>query len=337
MRAAIVGALISAALAGAARTPGEQLHYAFASVGCSAGSGTFPDLASINEVARNLGGSEAKGQRCFDDHFGVVLNSSAAAAGVDYEPLESKPGDDADFNDGMTDGFTIELWLTPMATSSSSDQVVLALEQREPGAASIVCTADSDCGDVCSCTFKDTDGNCSPGTEGTCDLTCSNKADGPVGFRLVQKKQDRGGGDKAELTLEYKFSEDGASKCNRFPPQTGVVGCDPCTVLGMVGPASSLGLALHEGGSMPTPQHVVISVNGNLAAPGPLEPPRLLLDFFTVRASTGSRSACLPRVPYDACAALWSERFSTPLGSSAAIAPARARRARRRARGQSHH
>ena len=80
MRAAIVGALISAALAGAARTPGEQLHYAFASVGCSAGSGTFPDLVhptasiltTINEVARNLGGSEAKGQRCFDDHVGVA-------------------------------------------------------------------------------------------------------------------------------------------------------------------------------------------------------------------------------------------------------------------------
>ena len=71
--------------------------------------------------------------------------------------------------------------------------------------------------------------------------------------------------------------------------------------------------------------------------PAPLVPPRLLVDFFTVRTSTGSCSACLPRVPYDACAALWNERFSTPLGSSAAIAPARARRARRRARGQSHH
>ena len=140
-------AAISAALAGAARTPGEQLHYAFASVGCSAGSGTFPDLVhptasiltTINEVARNLGGSEAKGQRCFDDHLGVMLNQSTVADGDDYEPLESKPGDDADFNDGLSDGFTIELWLTPMDTDSSSDQVLVALEQREPGANSIVC------------------------------------------------------------------------------------------------------------------------------------------------------------------------------------------------------
>ena len=155
MRAAIVGALISAALAGAARTPGEQLHYAFPSVGCSSGSGTFADLVHptpsiltpINEVARNLGGSEAKGQQCFDNHVGVVLNSSAAAAGVDYEPLESKPGDDADFNDGLSDGFTIELWLTPMDTDSSSDQVLVALEQREPASTSIVCAGDSDCPD----------------------------------------------------------------------------------------------------------------------------------------------------------------------------------------------
>ena len=53
----------------AARTPGEQLHYAFPSIGCSGGSGTFADLVHptpsiltpINEVARNLGGSEATG------------------------------------------------------------------------------------------------------------------------------------------------------------------------------------------------------------------------------------------------------------------------------------
>ena len=162
MRAAIVGALISAALAGAARTPGEQLHYAFASVGCSAGSGTFPDLVhptasirtAINEVARNLGGSEAKGQRCFDDHVGVVLNQSTVANGVAYEPLESKPGDDADFNDGLSDGFTIELWLTPTATGPSTDQVVVALEKREPGATSIVCNDDAECPDN-NCACKD--------------------------------------------------------------------------------------------------------------------------------------------------------------------------------------
>ena len=48
------------------------------------------------------------------------------------------PGDDADFNDGLTDGFTIELWLTPMDTDSESDQVLVALEQREPASTSIV-------------------------------------------------------------------------------------------------------------------------------------------------------------------------------------------------------
>ena len=281
MRAAIVGALISAALAGAARTPGEQLHYAFASVGCSAGSGTFPDLVhptaslltTINEVARNLGGSEAKGQRCFDNHVGVILNQSTVADGDDYEPLESKPGDNADFNDGLTDGFTIELWLTPMDTDSSSDQVLVALEQRDPGATSIVCAGDSDCPDNnCACRNDgkfgsgDDAGQCFPGFEGTCDLlACTNAADGKVGFRLLQSKKNRGRGDKGELTLEYKFSEDGASNCNRFPEDVGVLG-----VLGMVGDASDYGLdLLEEGGSLPTPQHVVISVNGNLAEPGP--------------------------------------------------------------------
>ena len=152
---------------------------------CSAGSGTFPDLVhptpsiltTINEVARNLGGSEAKGQRCFDEHVGVVLNQSTVAAGVTYEPLESKPGDGADFNDGLTDGFTIELWLTPMHLSSS-DQVLVALEQPEPGATSLECIADSDCDDVCSCNTR-TPTPTAP-DQGTCDLTCSNKADRPV-------------------------------------------------------------------------------------------------------------------------------------------------------------
>ena len=60
-------------------------------------------------------------------------------------------------------------------------------------------------------------GQCFPGHEGTCDLlACTNAADGKVGFRLLQSKKNRGGGDKGELTLEYKFSEDGASSCNRF-------------------------------------------------------------------------------------------------------------------------
>ena len=197
MRAAIVGALFGP-LAGAA-PPGEQLHYAFASVGCSAGSGTFPDLVhptpsiltTINEVARNLGGSEAKGQRCFDEHVGVVLNQSTVAAGVTYEPLESKPGDNADFNDGLTDGFTIELWLTPMDTDSSSDQVLVALEQRSRST-SIVCIA-TPTATTTARAYKD-HGNIASASasKGTCDLACTNAADGRSVPAAAVEEEPRG-------------------------------------------------------------------------------------------------------------------------------------------------
>ena len=197
---------------------------------------------------------------------------SAAAAGVDYEPLESKPGDDADFNDGLTDGFTIELWLTPMYTDSSSDQVLVALEQRKPASTSIVCAGDSDCPDNnCACRNDgkfgsgDDAGQCFPGFEGTCDLlACTNAADGKVGFRLLQSKKNRGGGNKGELTLEYKFSEDGASNCNRLPLHDYDVTVNPPVekeALGIPTAVSAYGLDLHEG-EPPTPQHVVISVSG---------------------------------------------------------------------------
>ena len=44
--------LVLVASARAARTPGEQLHYAFPSVGCSVGSGTFPDLVARRAAAK---------------------------------------------------------------------------------------------------------------------------------------------------------------------------------------------------------------------------------------------------------------------------------------------
>ena len=218
-----------------------------------------------------------------------MLNQSTVADGDDYEPLESKPGDDADFNDGLTDGFTIELWLTPMDTDSSSDQVLVALEQRDPASTSISCAGNSDCPDN-NCACKDgakfpagpnigqSAGRCFPGFEGTCALlACTNAADGKMGFRLLQSKKNRGGGNKGELTLEYKFSEDGASDCNRLPLHDYDFTVNPPVekeALGIPTAVSAYGLDLHEGGSLPTPQHVVISVSGALAAPDAGDPPR---------------------------------------------------------------
>ena len=160
------------------------------------------DTNAINEVART------SGQR---GEGSAVLRRSRRrhAQPVDrrrrrhYEPLESKPGDGADFNGGLTDGFTIELWLTPMDTDSSSDQVLVALEQREPAYLDRV-RRDSDCPDNnCACKdggkwIRPEHGQCFPGFEGTCDLlACTNAADGKIGFRLLQSKKNRGAATRA--------------------------------------------------------------------------------------------------------------------------------------------